>query len=95
MKPIAVKYNSYAEYNVGSTKEDSKFQLDNHVRSSIFAKGYTSNWPEEVCVISKIKKTVRWPDVISDLHGEEFVRTFYEKELRETNQEEFRIGKSN
>ena len=95
MKPIDVKSNSYAEYNVDSTKEDSQFQLDDHVRISIFAKEYTSNWPEEVFVISKIKNTVRWPYVICDLNGEEFVRTFYEKELQETNQEEFRIRKSN
>ena len=95
MKPIDVKSNSYAEYNVDSTKEDSQFQLDDHVRISIFAKEYTSNWPEEVFVISKIKNTVRWPYVISDLNGEESVRTFYEKELQETNQEEFRIRKSN
>ena len=95
MKPIDVKSNSYAEYNVDSTKEDSQFQLDDHVRISIFAKEYTSNWPEEVFVISKIKNTVRWPYVIIDLNGEEFVRTFYEKELQETNQEEFRIRKSN
>ena len=95
MKPIDVKSNSYAEYNVDSTKENSQFQLDDHVRISIFAKEYTSNWPEEVFVISKIKNTVRWPYVISDLNGEEFVRTFYEKELQETNQEEFRIRKSN
>ena len=90
MKPIDVKSNSYAEYNV-----DSQFQLDDHVRISIFAKEYTSNWPEEVFVISKIKNTVRWPYVISDLNGEESVRTFYEKVLQETNQEEFRIRKSN
>ena len=28
--------------------------------------------------------------VINDLNGEEIVGTFYEKELRKTNQEEFR-----
>ena len=32
--------------------------------------------------------------VISDLNGEKIIETFYEKELQ-TNQEEFRIEKSN
>ena len=31
--------------------------------------------------------------VIMDLNGEEFVRTFYEKEFQKINQEEFRIEK--
>ena len=60
---------------------------------NIFAKGYTPNWSEEVFLMSKIKKTVRWLYGISDLNGEEIVGTFYEKELQKTNQEEFWIEK--
>ena len=33
------------------------------------------------------------PYIIIDLNGEEIVETFYEKELQNTNQEEFRIEK--
>ena len=44
-------------------------------------------------IIKKIKKTVSWKYVISDLNGEEIVGSFYEKELQKTNQEEFRIVK--
>ena len=40
-------------------------------------------------MISKIKKTVPWTYVISDLNGEENVGTFYEKEMQKTSQEEF------
>ena len=62
MKPIEVKSNSYAEYNVDSNEKDPKFKVGDHVRISkyknIFAKRYTPNWSEEVFVISKIKKTV-------------------------------------
>ena len=29
--------------------------------------------------------------IISDLNGEESVRTFYEKELQKTNQKDFRV----
>ena len=34
-----------------------------------------------------------WTYVISDLDREELVRTFYEKELKKTNQKEFRVEK--
>ena len=45
----------------------------------IKAKGYTSNWSEEVFVIKKIKNTVPWTYVINDLNGDETMGTFYEK----------------
>ena len=45
----------------------------------------------QVFVISKIKTTVPWTYVISDLNGEEVTGSFYEKELQETSQKEFRI----
>ena len=34
-----------------------------------------------------------WTYVISGHNGEEIVRTFYEKELQKTNQQEFRVKK--
>ena len=34
-----------------------------------------------------------WIYVINDLHREEIIGTFYEKELRKTNQKEFRMEK--
>ena len=60
---------------------------------NIFAKGYTPKWSEEVFVISKIKDTVPWTNVINNLIGEEIIGTFYEKELQKTNQKEFIIEK--
>ena len=59
----------------------------------IFAKGYAPNWSEEIFVIRQIKNTVPWTYVISDFNGEEIVGSFYEEELQETNQKEFRIEK--
>ena len=47
-----------------------------------FAKGYTANWSEEVFATSKIKYTVPWTYVISDLNGKPITGTFYEKELQ-------------
>ena len=44
-------------------------------------------------MIKKVKNTVPWTYVISDLKGEEIIGTFYEKELQKTNQQTFRIEK--
>ena len=44
-------------------------------------------------MIKKIKNTVPWACVIDDLNGEEITGTFYEKELRKIDQQEFRIEK--
>ena len=43
--------------------------------------------------VSKIKNTVPWTCVISDLNGEPITGSFYEKELQQTSQERFRIEK--
>ena len=43
--------------------------------------------------VSKIKNTVPWTYVISDLNCEEITGTFYEKELKNTSKKEFRIEK--
>ena len=77
-KLIDVTSNSYAEYNEDFNKKDPKLKVGNHVRISkykkFFAKGYTSNWSEEVFVVGKIKNTVPWTYVISDLNGEKITR---------------------
>ena len=97
MKPIDVKDDSFAEYNEESNEKDPKFEVGDHVRISkyenIFAKGYTPNWSEEMFFVKKIKKTVPWTYVITDLNGKEIVGSFYEKELKKTNQKEFRTEK--
>ena len=45
-------------------------------------------------MIKKVKNTVPWTYVISDLNGEEIVGTFYGKELQKTKQKELKIGKA-
>ena len=42
-------------------------------------------------MIKRIKSTVPWTCVISDIKGEEIVETFYRKELKKTNQKKFRV----
>ena len=85
MKPVDVKPSIYIGFNKESNKEDPKFKVCDHVRISksknIFEKGYVPNWSEDVFVIKKVKITVPWTYVISDLNGEEIVRMFYEKQL--------------
>ena len=55
MKPIDLKDHPYAEYNEYFNKKDPKFKVVDHVTISkyknIFAKGYVSNWSEEVFVV--------------------------------------------
>ena len=61
-KSIEVTRDSYAEYNEDFNKKDPKFKVGGNVRiskhKSIFAKGYTPNWSEDIFVINKIKNTV-------------------------------------
>ena len=63
-KPIDVKSNSCAEYNVESIDKGPKLKKSDHFRISkyknIFAEGYAPNWSEDVFVINKIKNTVPW-----------------------------------
>ena len=72
-------------------------KVGDHVRISkyknIFAKGYISNWSEEVFVITNVKDTAPWIYVISDLNGEEIFRKFYEIKLQKIHKKEFRIEK--
>ena len=41
---------------------------------NIFAKGYIPNWCEEVFEITKVKNTVPWTYIISNLKGEHFMK---------------------
>ena len=97
MKPIDVGDDSFPEYNEESNEKNPKFKVGDHVRISkyknIFPKPYAPNWSEEIFVVKKIKNTVPWTYVISDLNGEEIVGSFYEKQLQKTDQKEFRIEK--
>ena len=89
MKHINVKHNTYIDSIEAVNDKDPKFQAGDHVIISkyknIFAKDYTQNWSEEIFVIKKIKNTVPWIYVVSDLNGERIIGTFYEKELQKIN----------
>ena len=97
MKPVDAKNNTYIDSNKEVNDKDPKFEVGDHVRISkyknIFPKGYTPDWSEEFFVIKEVKNTVPLTYVINDLNGKEIIGTFYEKELKKTNQQEFRIEK--
>ena len=92
MKPVDVKSDTYIESSKEINNKYSKFKIGDIVRMSkckyIFTKGYTSNWSEEVFFIKEIENTVPWTYVINDVN-----KTFYKKQLQETNQKELRIIK--
>ena len=77
VKPVDLKPNTYINSNKEINEEDPKFKISDIARISkyqnIFAKGYVPNWYEEVFVFTKVRKTVWWTYVISDLKSEETV----------------------
>ena len=72
MKPVDVKDNTYIDFKKEVNDKDPKFKVGDHVRiskyKSIFTKGYTPNWSEDVFVIKKVNNTVLWTYVINDLN---------------------------
>ena len=86
MKNVYVKSNTHINSSKETNDKDPKFKIGDIVRISkyknIFAKGYTLNWSDEVFVIKKVKNTVSWTYVISDLKGEEIIGTFYRRAMQ-------------
>ena len=97
MKPIVVKYDSFAEYNEESNKNDLKSKVGDYARISkyknIFAKRYTPNRSKDIFVLKQIKNAVPWTYVISDLNGEEIIGSFYEKELQKAGKKKSELKK--
>ena len=88
VKPVNIISSTYINLDKMNNKEDSQFKVDDHVRISniktLFAKSNAPNRSE------KVKSTVLWTQIISDLKGEEMVQTFYSRELQKTNQKKIR-----
>ena len=89
MKPVDVKSSTYIDSSKENNNKDSKFKIGDVVKIS-----------KKVCKrllskkkFKKLKNTVQWTHVISDLNREEIVGTFYKNELQKTNQKDFRIKK--
>ena len=97
IKPIDVENNTYIDTGKELNDNDPKFKVGDRMIISkyknIFAKDYTPKWYEEMFVITKIKNRVPWTYVINDINREDYIGTFYEKELQKIDQQEFRIKK--
>ena len=97
MKPVNENPSVYIDFNKENIKERPKFKVGNHVRMSKFknnfAIGYVPNLSDEPFIIKKVRSTVLWTCIISDLNREVIVGTLYKKQLQQKNQKEFRIEK--
>ena len=71
MKPVDLKWRIYIHSNKKINDKDPKFKIGNIVRISryknAFAKGYAPIWSQEVFLITKVKNTLLWIPVISDI----------------------------
>ena len=71
MKPVDLKSSTYIDSSKESNNKDPKFKIGDIVRmtkyKNIFAKGYVTNWTEEVFMIKKV--SMAWKCVINDLNG--------------------------
>ena len=83
MKTVDVKPSTYIASSQKIKDQHPKFNIGDIVRISkyknIFAKCYFLNQPEEVFMIKKVRNTVPWTYVASDLKSLEIVGTFYQK----------------
>ena len=86
MKPVAVNPSPYIDFDKRNNDKDPKFKIGDFARISkyknIFEKVYVPNWSEEFFVITKVKNTVGWTCVISDINGQEIVVIFCKKGLK-------------
>ena len=93
-KPVDLNPTMHVDFNKENYKEGPKFRVGDNIRTSkyrnIFAKGYVPNWPDEVFVVTKVKNTVPWTYVISDLYGELWKIYKKEQELQKTNKKELK-----
>ena len=85
-----MKSGEYIEYSVDHNDKDPKYNAGDHLiipqYKNSFAKGYASNWSEEIFIFKEVENTVPCLYVIGDYNGEKIIRKFYEKELQRTNQ---------
>ena len=87
MKPIDVIDNKRV-YVDEHNEKDSRFKVGDRVRiykfKSTFAKGYTTNWSNEIFIVDKVNDTVPYTYNLKDLNDEEIIGSFYDKELQKT-----------
>ena len=84
-------------YGKKIVKPVPKFKIEDKVRitkkKTIFDKGFTPNWTDEIFTISKIQPTVPVTYIIKDVRGEELGGSFYEQELQLSHTDTHRVEK--
>ena len=94
IKPIDVKDNKRVYIDEHNEKY-SRFKVGDRVRTSkfknIFAKGYTPNWSPEIFIVDKINDTVPYMYNLQDLHDEEIIGSFYDRELQKTSSQNIKV----
>ena len=77
--------------------QQPKFKVGDNVRiskkKSMFEKGYTPRWTEEIFKINEVQMTRPVTYKLEALNEERIEGSFYEAELQKTEQEMFRIEK--
>ncbi len=87
---IEINKDNYTnEMNSKLVKNKPKFKVHDRVRifkyKSMFAKGYTAKWTNEIFVIDEVLPTVPYTYKLKDLEDEEIIGSFYENELEKTD----------
>ena len=94
MKPVAVKSNTYVDFNKEINENIPKFKLMilSEFQNIFLQKAMFQIGLRKFLSLKKLK--ILWRGhVINDFNAEEIVGTFYKKELQKTNQKLFRIEK--
>ncbi|XP_065642430.1 uncharacterized protein LOC136074059 [Hydra vulgaris] len=83
--------------NVRSESVRPKFLISDRVRitkkKGTFEKGYTPRWTKELFAVSQVQFTDPPTYKLTDDNDEEIYVTFYEQEMKKTDQSIFRIEK--
>ena len=91
MTPPGVESSTYIDSSIEINDKYPKFKIGCIVKitkyKNIFVKGYVPNWSEEGFLLKELGS------FISDLNWGEIIGTFYDKELKITNQKELRVEK--
>ena len=92
-KPLMLNRVKFSDFKGEGNNKDPGDGLRISKYKIMFLKVALQIGQKKIFVIKKVKNTVPWTYVIENLYGEEITWTFYEKELQNTNQVEFRIEK--
>ena len=97
MKPVDVKSNTYINFSKKVNEKDSKFKLvillEYHNTKNFLQKFTLKIGQKKILWLKKVKNTVPWAYVISDLNGEEAAGTFLQKRIEKDNQKRLELKK--